>query len=103
MVLKLDPKMLRKLSAFLEKPKTCDPYAEICSVLCKRYKPTMEQKLDELLASTDLGDDRPAEYTMELRCLLANAGTEDILKQIFLRSLPKTIIRCHFRGFGEFF
>ena len=61
-VSKLDPDTLLKLSAFLSQPRGKDPYAEIREVLCGTYEPSLEQKLDALLAAKDLGDDRPSEY-----------------------------------------
>ena len=88
-VSKLDQETLSKLSSFLSKPCGKDPYAEIRDVLCRTFEPKLEQKLDALLVSSDLGDERPSEYELELRRLLSNASTEDILKKIFTRSLPK--------------
>ena len=77
------------MSAFLKQPRGRDPYAEIRSVLCCTYEPKLEQKLDALLAASNLGDERPAEYAMELRRLIDTATTDDILKRIFVRSMPK--------------
>ena len=91
-VSKLDPDTLQKLSAFLAAPRGPDPYGEIRTVLCKTYKPKLEQKLDALLSANDMGDERPVEYALELKRLLSNAGTEDILKRIFVRSMPKHLI-----------
>ena len=87
----MDSETLQKLTAFLAMPRGGDPYAEIRDVLCKTYEPKLEQKLDTLLASNDLGDNRPSEYMLELKRLLSNATTDDILKRIFVRSLPKAI------------
>ena len=88
-VSELDQETLSKLSSFLAKPRGKDPYSEIRDVLCRTFEPKLEQKLDALLSSSDLGDERPSEYALELRRLLSNASTEDILKRIFTRSLPK--------------
>ena len=87
-VSKLDQETLKKLSAFLAKPRGPDPYTEIREVLCTAYEPQLEQKLDALLATKELGDDRPAEFLLELRRLCADATVDDILKRIFVRSLP---------------
>ena len=88
---KLDQETLCKLSAFLAKPRGDDPYGEIRELLCTTYEPQLEQKLDALLAITNMGDGRPSEFTLELRRLLDTASTEDILKRIFVRSLPTRI------------
>ena len=90
-VSKLDADTLMKLSAFLAKSRGVDPYSEIRAVLCRTYEPKLEKKLDTLLATKDMGDERPAEFSLDLRRLLGEASAEDILKRIFLRSLPKPI------------
>ena len=90
-VSKLDAYTLKKLSAFLAAPRGKDPYAEIRSVLCLTYEPKREQKLDTLLSLTELGDEPPAEFALELRRLLDNARAEEILKQIFFRCLPRRL------------
>ena len=88
-VSKLDADTLRKMSAFLAKPRGKDPYAEIRTVLCGTFEPNLEQKLDALLAVSELGDERPSEFALELRRLLADAGVEEILKRIFFKAMPK--------------
>ena len=88
---KLDADTLKKLSAFLAAPRGKEPYAEIRAVLCQTYEPKREQKLDALLATTDLGDEQPAEFALELKRLLDNAEAEDILKRIFFRCLPRRL------------
>ena len=90
-VSKLNQDTLQKLSAFLARKRGEDPYVEIQEVLCKTYEPKLEQKLDALLACSDIGDERPAEYALELRWLLDNATVDDILKRLFIRSLPKPL------------
>ena len=90
-VSKLDPDTLQKLSAFLAKKRGEDPYAEVRALLCQTYEPKMEQMLNTLLAVKDLGDERPSEYALELRRLLGNATLDDILKRLFVRSMPKNI------------
>ena len=55
-VSKLDPDTLWKLSAFLALTKGDDLYAEIRAILCKTYKPQLEQKLDAFLAANDIAD-----------------------------------------------
>ena len=88
---KLDSTTLRKLSAFLKRPRGDDPYQEIRRQLCRTFGPSMEQKLDTLLSITDMGDEQPMEFGLELQRLLGDASTGDILKRIFLRSAPPLI------------
>ena len=90
-VSKLDPDTLKKLSSFLSTLRGKDPYAEIRSVLCQTFEPKREQKLDALLATTEMGDERPAEFVMELKRLWDNADAEEIVKRIFYRCLPRRL------------
>ena len=89
---KLDANTLRKLSAFLQEERGSDPYDEVRSTLCQTFEPPMEQKLDALLATNDMGDERPMQFGLELLRLLGPATAHDILKRIFLRSIPPTIV-----------
>ena len=89
---KLDSETLRKLSAFLDLPLGSDPYLDIRKKLCKTFEPPLEAKLDAFLATNDAGDERPAEFGLELQRLLANASTDDLLKRVFLRSIKPTIV-----------
>ena len=87
----LMPILSRSCPLFLAAPRGKDPYAEIRSMLCQTYEPKREQKLDALLSATDLGDERPAEFALELKRLLDNASSEEILKRIFFRCLPRRL------------
>ena len=69
---KFDAATLRKLSTFLKQPRGADPYRELREMLCKTYEPPMEQKLDALLALTEIGDERPSEFVLELLCKIMN-------------------------------
>ena len=89
---KLDSATLRKLSTFLDRPLGSDPYQEIQQKLCKTFEQPLQAKLDAFLATTDAGDERPAELGLELQRLLSNASLNDVLERVFLRSLKPTII-----------
>ena len=89
---KLDAPMLRQLSAFLKVPRGSDPYGEIRAELCDAYEAPLDQKLDALLALSDLGDERPKTFGKELQRFASDASREDILKRIFVRCLPQCIV-----------
>ena len=91
-VSKLDPENLRKLSSFLAAPRGKDPYTEISAILCQTYEPQLEQKLDALLVTTSMGDERPAEFSLELRRLCDNSKVKDILKRIFVKVIPTCLV-----------
>ena len=100
---KFDATMLRKLSTFLKLPRGSDPYQELCEKLCQTYELPLEQKIDALLGMTDIGDERPAEFGLELQRLASNALMDDMLKQVFLRCLPKAIVTAIMGSLGEKF
>ena len=56
---KIDSSMLKKLATFLKIPRGNDPYQELREKLCQMLEPPLEQKIDVLLALTDIGDERP--------------------------------------------
>ena len=89
---KLDASTLRKLLTFIKRRRGDDPYGEIKNVLCEVYEPPLEQKLDALLALTDMGDKRPKEFRMELVRLASDASLDDVLKRIFVRCLPDRVL-----------
>ena len=89
---KLDLETLRKLSAFLDLPLGADPYQDLRKKLCAMFEPPLEAKLDAFLATNDAGDERPAQFGLELQRLLANATTDDLCKRVFLRSLKPSIV-----------
>ena len=82
---KLDTCTLRKLSTFIRWPRGDDPYKENKEVLCKAYEPPLEQKMD-------IGDKRRREFSMELHRLASDASLDDVLKRIFIRCLPRSIV-----------
>ena len=59
---------------------------------CARHTSPLEQKLDALLALTDIGHDRPREFGMELQCLASDATLDDVLKRVFVLCLPLHIV-----------
>ena len=80
------------MSTFLKLSRGDDPYQELRDKLCETYELPLEQKVDVFLAMKDIGDERPAEFAMELQRLLANASIDDVLKRVFVRCLPPTIV-----------
>ena len=61
-------------------------------MLCRTYEPPVEQKIDALLALTNIGNERPLEFALELQRLASDASVDDFFKRIFVRCLPAPII-----------
>ena len=91
---KLNASTLRKLSSFIKKPRGSDPYREIKEELCEAYQPRLEQKLDALLSLAGMGDESPKEYGMEIKHLVSDATLDDMCKRIFVRGLPRQIVKA---------
>ena len=89
---KLDASTLRKLSSFIKQPQGDDPYREIKEVLCDAYELPLEQKLEALLELTDIGNDRPKEFGLEMLQLASDASRDDIQKRIYVRCLPQRVV-----------
>ena len=100
---KFDSATLRKLSTFLKLPRGNDPYQELRDKLCETYEPPLEQKVDAFLAMTDICDERPAEFALELQCLVVDASIDNMLKRVFLRCLPQTIVTAITGSLGRKF
>ena len=98
---KLDAATLRKLSAFLKQARGADPYMEIKNMLCEAYEPPLEQKLDALLTFSDIGDERPREFGLEVQRLASDATKDDILKRIYIRCLPEKVVTAITGSLGE--
>ena len=61
-------------------------------MLCRTYEPPVEQKVDALLALTNIGDERPLESALELQRLASDASVDDFFKRIFVHCLPAPIV-----------
>ena len=61
-------------------------------MLCRTYEPPVEQKIDALLALTNIGDEWPLEFALELQRLASDASVDDFFKCIFVHCLPAPII-----------
>ena len=92
MLSKFDASTLKKLSTFLQLPRGDDPYRELREMLCETYEPPMEKKLDAFLGLTEIGDERPSEFGLEIQRLTAKSSMDDLRKRVFLRCLPGPIV-----------
>ena len=90
-VSKLDEETLKRIHAFLAKPRDKDPYKAIREVLCESFEPSVEQKLDTMLAASSMGSEKPSDFMAELDRLAAGLDIEDVKRRIFVRSLPERI------------
>ena len=89
---KFDATTLKKLSTFLQLPRGSDPYQELREMLCDTYEPPLEQKIDAFLGLTEIGDERPSEFGLEIQLLTAKSSLDDLRKWVFVRCLPNSIM-----------
>ena len=59
--------------------------------MCDLYEPTQEQRLDEALKITEMGDRRPSRFARELERLFSGISIEDVMARVFHRSLPQDV------------
>ena len=89
---KFDASTLKKLSTFLQLLRGDDPYRELREMLCETYEPPMEQKLDAFLGLTEIGDERPSVFGLEIQQLTAKSSMDHLRKRVFLSCLPGPIV-----------
>jgi len=75
---------------FRSLPET-DSYNHVKAEILKRLGPTKDQKLQQLLAREELGDQKPSTFLRKLQCLADKEGTDDMLRTIWINRLPNEI------------
>lgn len=68
-------------------------YTQLKNVLIQRHSISEEKKFEELISNTDLGDRKPSDLyrSMELLTGTSSIIGSDLLKQLWMKKLPKVI------------
>ena len=66
-VSKLDADTLEEIQEFLATDRGKDPYQELKEHLCEVFEPTQQQKLDQFLSMTVMGEKRPSAFLQRAR------------------------------------
>lgn len=69
------------------------PYTTLKNALIKKYSLSDNQKLQQLLEGTEMGDRKPSEYynSLELLAGSSNAVNDQLLRSIWMRRLPPLV------------
>ena len=86
-VSKLDADTLEEIQEFLATDRGKDPYQELKEHLCEVFEPTQQQKLDQFLSTTVMGEKRPSAFLRELERMVAGIPVSQIVRRVFTRSL----------------
>ncbi|CAB3380152.1 Hypothetical predicted protein [Cloeon dipterum] len=68
-----------------------DQYNFVRNAILKRLGPTKDQKLQQLLAKEEMGDEKPSVYLRKLQHLAGKDGTDDMVRNIWMGQLPDSI------------
>jgi len=94
--LHLDPSVLPLVADIITSPPDGDRYATIKERLVSVLGETSASRLRKLLASHELGDDKPSILLQRLRNLAEGQVTDGVLRTIFLEQMPAIIYLLDF-------
>uniref|UniRef100_A0A146KUC1 Uncharacterized protein n=1 Tax=Lygus hesperus TaxID=30085 RepID=A0A146KUC1_LYGHE len=72
-------------------PTSDNPFTQLCNTLLTAHAPNDGSQLEALLATTSLDDTTPSEYARKIQRSLPEDTPDCIIRQLFLRALPKDI------------
>lgn len=85
----LQPEVAQEVRDLLINPPAETPYAKLKTELIKRTSTSLQQRLNQLLQTEELGDRKPTQLYRRMQQLLGDIQLEpSILKQLFLQRLP---------------
>lgn len=88
-VVALPSRYTTEVRDIIKQPITADSYGTLKEQLIKRVRTSEEKKLCELLANVKIGDEKPSHYLRRLQYFAVMFFPEQLLKTMWLRSLPK--------------
>ena len=90
-VAKLDIDTQEDIQEFLLGRHGDNHYQALKDKLCSVFKSSAEQKLDQFLAISVMGDKKPSTFAREIQRLVAGMTINDVAKTVFTCSLPPRI------------
>lgn len=75
----------------VQNPTIFNKYEHLKSALIGRFSLSEKAKLDKILGDSEIGDQKPSEFYRTLILLAGNNFDSSLLKNIWLRKLPKTL------------
>jgi hypothetical protein len=87
----LDPKTAAEVEEIITCPPALDPYTKLKHVLISRFSESCEEKIHRLLEKEEIGSRRPSSFLRHLRTLAKGAGSDQMIKTIWIGRLPTYI------------
>lgn len=75
----------------IQNPNSTNPYEHLKNILIERHSISEHKKLDKILSDSQIGDRKPSEFYRSLALLAGTNFSTEILKEIWLRKLPKSL------------
>lgn len=84
----IDTAVLAQVADIVRDTPAENPYTTLKNRLISCFAESQEKRLERLLQGIPLGDKRPTQLLRELRNIARSTISDEVLKSIFLRSLP---------------
>ena len=85
---KLDYEILRQVADIVKNP-SLTPYEDLQKRLIETYSESENERIKRLLEDKQLGDQKPSQFLREMKLLAGDRVTQDLLKNLWLRGLPR--------------
>ncbi|XP_017487053.1 PREDICTED: uncharacterized protein LOC108375436 [Rhagoletis zephyria] len=76
---------------FIQNPPHNNKFSELKKILIEKHSLSENRKLDKILPDSEMGDRKPSELYRSLMLLAGSNFSQDILKRLWLRKLPKNL------------
>ncbi|XP_064483087.1 uncharacterized protein LOC135395930 [Ornithodoros turicata] len=89
----LSERDISEVADIVANPPTDTPYQYLKQELLQRLQASTTQRLQRLLSTEELGDDKPSQLLRRLKALLADKASsfdEECLRELFLQRLPRS-------------
>lgn len=88
---KLDADVLECCTDVIRNPPTTDKYKTVKARIIREYTSSAEDRIQQLLRGTELGDRKPSQLLRDMKRLAGGIVTDDaLLKTLWLQRLPET-------------
>lgn len=87
----LPQEVIIKVLDVIQNPPATNRYLNLKNVLIERHSLSENSRLDKILSDSEMGDRKPSEFYRSLALLAGSSFSQEVLKKLWLRKLPKTL------------
>lgn len=87
----LPQEVIIKVLDIIQNPPVSGRYLNLKKILIERHSLSETSKLDKILSDSEIGDRKPSEFYRSLALLAGSSFSQDVLKKLWLRKLPKSL------------